>query len=99
MPALNQISLFELDMGFPGWRESYGVPLYWAPDGLDWIALYPAPRGGAICVRQVEWPLDDPTNQSLITFRLSGPWATFSADDSSSKHFFEPSKNLYEQTI
>lgn len=56
MPALNQISLFELDMGFPGWRESYGVPLYWAPDGLDWVALYPAPRGGAIWLEGYKEP-------------------------------------------
>jgi hypothetical protein len=48
--------LFELDMGFPGWRETYGVPLYWAPDGLDWVALYPAPRGGAIWLEGYKEP-------------------------------------------
>lgn len=56
MPALNEISVFELDMGYPGWREQYGVPLYWAPDGLDWVALSPAPRGGAIWIEGYKEP-------------------------------------------
>lgn len=46
MPILYQTSLFELDTGEPGWRRTYGVPRVWAPDGLDWFAAYPAPRGG-----------------------------------------------------
>jgi len=46
MPVLNQTSVFELDMGTPDWRETYGIPRYWAPDGLDWFAVYPAPKGG-----------------------------------------------------
>lgn len=47
MAILNETSIFELDMGTPDWRETYGVPLFWAPDGLDWFGVYPAPRGGA----------------------------------------------------
>jgi len=47
MPVLNQISVYELDTGDPAWRETYGIPRYWAPDGLDWFAVSPAPRGGS----------------------------------------------------
>ncbi len=47
MPILNQTSVFELDMGTPDWRKTYGIPRFWAPDGLNWFAVYPAPRGGA----------------------------------------------------
>ncbi len=47
---LNMLSLFELDMGYPGWRGSNGTPYYWAPDGLTWFCLYPAPLTGEIQV-------------------------------------------------
>lgn len=41
---LRLVSLFELDRGWPGWEaNTIGTPLYWAPNGLTEIALYPAP--------------------------------------------------------
>jgi hypothetical protein len=46
VPSIDQISVFELDMGTPDWRKTYGVPRFWAPDGIDWFASYPSPRGG-----------------------------------------------------
>jgi hypothetical protein len=58
MPVLNEISTYELDMGEPGWREVYGTPLYWAPDGFDWLALSPAPYGGGL---QLEGYREPPT--------------------------------------
>lgn len=56
MPILYQTSLFELDMGTPGWRKTYGAPRLWAPDGLDWFASYPAPRGGAFLLEGYKEP-------------------------------------------
>lgn len=47
---LNMISLFELDMGFPGWKSTTGTPYYWAPDGLNKFAIYPAPSSGALLI-------------------------------------------------
>lgn len=54
---LNMISIFELDMGYPGWRETQGTPYYWAPDALDKFAIYPAPTSGAIKVEGYSEPI------------------------------------------
>lgn len=52
MPVLTQTSVYELDTGTPSWRKTYAtaptVPSYWAPDGLDWLAVSPTPRGGGL---------------------------------------------------
>jgi hypothetical protein len=47
---LNMTSLYELDMGSPGWRGVTGTPYYWAPDGLNWFAVSPAPLSGSLQV-------------------------------------------------
>ena len=40
-------SLPELDNGFVGWETAnFGVPLYWFPNGIGEIGLYPAPSIG-----------------------------------------------------
>lgn len=42
---LHLVSLFELDRGWPGWHGvTQGTPLYWAPNGLTEVAIYPAPN-------------------------------------------------------
>lgn len=45
--ALTQITSYELDKGFAGWRTAVTgteeCPEYWAPMGLDKLALYPQP--------------------------------------------------------
>lgn len=56
MPVLNQISVYELDTGNPSWRKTYGTPQYWAPDGLDWVAISPSPRGGGILLEGYKEP-------------------------------------------
>lgn len=42
------ISLWELDFGFSGWPGTSGTPLYWAPLGLNGIAIYPVPTTGSL---------------------------------------------------
>lgn len=46
-PLVNT-SLFELDNGFPGWQVAAGTPRFWAPIGLNKVAIYPAPTSGTI---------------------------------------------------
>lgn len=44
---LTPISLPELDYGFTGWAVSAaGTPQFWAPNGLNEFAVYPAPASG-----------------------------------------------------
>lgn len=56
MAALTQTSVYELDTGNPSWRKTYGTPRYWAPDGLDWFAVSPAPRGGGLILEGYKEP-------------------------------------------
>lgn len=42
---LRLVSLFELDRGWPGWEaNTQGTPVYWAPNGLTEVCIYPAPN-------------------------------------------------------
>lgn len=45
---LTLISLFELDMGYPGWPATLGTPYYWAPLGFNMIAISPLPTTGSL---------------------------------------------------
>lgn len=56
MPVLHQTSVYELDTGTPDWRKTFGTPLYWAPDGFDWVVLSPAPLGGGILLEGYKEP-------------------------------------------
>jgi hypothetical protein len=38
---LNQISTPELDLGFGDWESATGTPEFWAPEGINLIAIYP----------------------------------------------------------
>lgn len=43
---LSPISLWELDMGMPGWQGTTGTPAFWTPVGIDQFAIYPQPTSG-----------------------------------------------------
>lgn len=45
---LTLLSLNELDNGYPDWFGTAGTPLYWAPVGVNNIALYPYPTTGEL---------------------------------------------------
>lgn len=63
---LNMLSLFELDMGYPGWRNLSGTPYYWAPDALDKFAVSPAPSAGAFQIEGYAEPIVLTSNNSFI---------------------------------
>lgn len=46
--TLMQTSLPELDYMNPAWVGVTGVPEFWAPNGINEIAVYPAPVGGVL---------------------------------------------------
>lgn len=41
-------SLYELDTSFGNWQNTEGTPLYWAPCGVNKIALYPHPPSSSV---------------------------------------------------
>lgn len=54
--ALTETSLFELDMANPNWRGRTGTPEFWAPDGLNWFAVSPAPTSGGFLIEGYREP-------------------------------------------
>lgn len=45
---LTPTSMWELDMGYPGWQGVTGSAIFWAPRGINKIAVYPSPTSGSI---------------------------------------------------
>lgn len=43
---ISPISLWELDMGKPGWQGVTGTPQFWTPVGIDQFTVYPQPTSG-----------------------------------------------------
>jgi hypothetical protein len=42
---LSQTSTPELDLGFGGWEGTTGTPEFWAPEGINLIAIHPTAAG------------------------------------------------------
>ncbi len=53
---LTQISTPELDLGFGDWESTTGTPQYWAPEGINLLAIYPT---AAVAV-EIEGTADAP---------------------------------------
>lgn len=47
---LTQTSTPELDLSFGSWEGTTGTPEYWAPEGLNLVAVYPVPATSATVV-------------------------------------------------
>lgn len=45
---LSQISTPELDLGFGDWETTTGTPEFWAPEGINLLALYPTQAGTVV---------------------------------------------------
>lgn len=45
---LSQISTPELDLGFGDWETTTGTPEFWAPEGINLLALYPTTTGTVV---------------------------------------------------
>lgn len=52
--GIGLISIPELDYGFPGWESVTGTPEFWAPVGVNIMALYPSPSSGQLLIEGIQ---------------------------------------------
>lgn len=52
--TLTMTSIPELDLAFPGWEDTGGTPVSWAPVGINEIALYPVPGNVLLVIEGIK---------------------------------------------